>query len=330
MEPAMAISAGDLSGRAARKSGFGLGGWRSLLRIDPSQASFATRGFPTCNLASRRRLEKIGEIFLAGFNRGVTEEDTKALRCWIESFDIDHRGFAVEGCAMGFAVADAFSLRPSRLNEWLARTEPDYAYLALVGAGWALARVPWRRAAILRECDPVHGWLIFDGLGFHDAYFSSQRVLRNWRRLRRGYAARVYDQGVGRALWFIHGGAIERAIFAISRFPPDRHGDLWSGLGLALAYAGAAAPSALSLAVANSGAFRAHLAQGAAFAAEAHARARHIPVHTHDAVAILTGCDAWSAVELVREHRARLPRTDELSEVPRYELWRRAVQCALL
>jgi hypothetical protein len=212
----------------------------------------------------------------------------------------------------------------------MALHKADYTYLVHVGAGWALARVPWRRRAILRASDQVHSWLIFDGLGFHDAYFTPARITRGWRRLTRGYAARAYDQGVGRGLWFAAAGDLDRAILAIASFQGGRQPDLWSGLGLALAYAGGASSQELSSALAAAGKFRAHLAQGAAFAAEAHARAGHTPIHTQDAVVVLCGCDAVAAVELVRRVRGQLPDGDLTDGTPRYELWRSHVQRELL
>ena len=303
--------------------------YRSLFAIDLRQARFTARGFAAGSEPLRDRLERIGETFLFGFNHALIKDEVVALQCAIDSIEPDQRGFAVEGAAMGMAIADALMLGGCRLDAWLRRNESAYTYLAHVGAGWALGRAPWRRTAILRSCDAIHGWLIFDGLGFHDTYFMSAKVLRGWRRRTRSYAARVYDQGAGRALWFVVGGEIDCAIAAIARFDRARQPDLWSGLGLAVAYAGGASARALARALAAAGASRASLAQGAAFAAEAHARANHIPAYTREAVYLLTGRDAVEVAELVRALRARLPAAVDGDE-PAYEQWRRHVQRVLV
>jgi hypothetical protein len=300
--------------------------YRALFAIDLSEAGFAVRGF-TAGREAQCRLEDIGETFLRGFNLALVEDDTETLQLSVERVEPDRRGFAVEGAAMGAAVADALMLGGSRLARWTRYNNSAYTYLAHVGAGWALARVPWRRAAILRSCDAIHGWLVFDGLGFHDAYFASEKILGGWRRLTQPYACRVYDQGVGRALWFVAGGEIDRAITAITRFDSVRRSDLWSGLGLAMTYAGGASPAALAQALAAAGTFRADFAQGAAFAAEAHARANHIPAHTREAVMRVTGRDAIAAAELVRTLRAQLPAGS--GNEPAYEQWRRDIRQAL-
>ncbi|MGB9369698.1 MAG: DUF1702 family protein, partial [Xanthobacteraceae bacterium] len=204
LHPAAAVRAD------ARRGAFATAGrrFRGLFKINPKEASFQARGFAAC-VDARRRLEGIGETFLFGFNHALIEDDLEALQRAIEPIDLDRRGFAVEGAAMGAAVADALMLGGSRLASWMRYSNSAYTYLAHVGAGWALARVPWRRASILRSCDAVHGWLVFDGLGFHDVYFTSEKIFGGWRRLKHQYAARAYDQGVGRALWFAAGADID-------------------------------------------------------------------------------------------------------------------------
>jgi hypothetical protein len=302
--------------------------WRSLFALNPVVASREVRGFYVGEGATRIQLERIGEVFIASFNRALRADDPAEIRSDVDAVDPDLRGFAAEGAAMGCAIADAVMLGGNRLRAWVDGTASEFGYLTHVGAGWALARVPWRRQAILDCLDPVYRWLAFDGLGFHDAYFHASRIGAGWRRLRTGYAARTYDQGIGRAIWFIASGNVERAIVLISRLDPARRPDLWAGLGLALGYAGGAGPQALHHVARAAGALLPALAQGAAFAVEARARAHHVPGYSREAVSILSGLDAEDAVRLVRRVRASLPPA-ETGGTPRYELWRIGVQQAL-
>lgn len=302
--------------------------WRRLFRLRPDEALFELRGFPVGSVEQQARLEHIGETFIVGFNRALCAAKPAELVEALETIDPEDRGFAVEGAAMGCAIADAVMFGGDRLRAWLECTDQDYSYLSHVGAGWALARVPWRRRAILRYLDPVHGWLAFDGLGFHDGYFRPRRIAAGWRRLTTGYAARAYDQGIGRAAWFSSGGSIARAAAAIGRLDAGRHGDLWAGLGLAIGYAGAPDAAELQLAVQAAADARLALAQGAAFAAEARWRAGHVPRCTHQAVRTLTGLDVEETVQLVRRVRGSLPST-ATGGLPSYELWRLGVQHAL-
>lgn len=302
--------------------------WRGLFRLRPQEASFDVRGFQAGSAEMRARLEHIGETFIGGFNRALGAELPTELREAFEAVAPEDRGFAVEGAAMGCAIADAVMFGGHRLRSWLACTSEDYSYLTHVGAGWALARVPWRRRAILRHLDPVHSWLAFDGLGFHDGYFHPRRTAAGWRRLTTGYAARAYDQGLGRAAWFSSGGSIAGAAAAIARLDAARHNDLWAGLGLAIGYAGGASVMELQLALQAAADARVALAQGAAFAAEARAQADHVPPCTHETVGVLTGLDVDQTVQLVRRVRQSLPSTTT-GTLPSYELWRLGVQHAL-
>jgi hypothetical protein len=298
---------------------------RRFLTLHPREASFEVRGFAVSDHS--RRLERIGETFIGGFNAGLLLDDSSELQQFTDQMEAEWRGFAVEGAAMGAAIADAVSFRTSRLPAWLRRTEEHYTYLAHVGTGWALARFPWRRSAIIAVLDPVHCWLAYDGLGFHDAYFHPVRI-RAWRRVVRGYESRAYDQGIGRGLWFVSGGDVDRAIELANEFHPDRKEDVWSGLGLAVAYAGGGTPTALSRLVRAAGSHRSSLAQGAAFAAEARSRAGFVPACTVEALRALAQMEVEAAAALVRDLRDRLPR-HENSSVPRYEIWRQRLREAL-
>ncbi len=299
--------------------------WHRLFTLSESAALFSTRGFAASDLKLRNHLEEIGATFISGYNLGLTEPAPGPLREALESLPPARRGFLVEGAAMGAAIGDGITPGQGRLPALLSRYREPYTYLLHVGIGWALARMPWRGRAVRRLLDPVHHWLVHDGLGFHDAYFHCRRLDRGWRRVKKGYAARAYDQGIGRGLWFTNGGDVQRAALAISRRREAEHADLWSGLGLAVAYAGGCAPAETAKLVELAGGHRGHLVQGAAFAAEAHGLAGHLPEHTQKTVERLCGLAAGEVVSIVREARAALPGADAGAQ-PGYETWRQDVR----
>jgi len=301
---------------------------RRLASLSPREASFQRRGFAVADPSKRRALESVGEAFIGGYNQALLADGVDRLRHHIGTVAPLLRGFAVEGATMGFAIGDALSLRGSGFAGHVRQFDREFSYLTHVGAGWALARVPWRRARILAPLDPVHRWLACDGLGFHDTYFHHRRVLAGWRRRQAsGYAARAYDQGVGRALWFVAGGSVEHAGALIAGFTAVRRRDLWAGLGLAMAYAGPADADETAAAVAAAGAHSPHFAQGVAFASEARALAGFIPPHTEQVAWAVSGAGANELSDLVRRVRANLPWGNG-DEVP-YELWRQGVAAEL-
>ncbi|WP_349369160.1 DUF1702 family protein [Salinarimonas sp.] len=309
------------AGRPPRPTGL-----RRLAALDPREAEFARRGFPPCEPSAQGRLEAIGRAFIAGYGRALADANPPALLRFAEE-DGARRGFVMEGAAMGAAIADALSWRGARLGGLLAQAGPRYGYLLHVGAGWAMARLPWRRGVIRRALDPVHHWLADDGMGFHDLYFHHGRVLAGWRRVRgAGYAPRAYAQGLGRALWFLGGADPQAVRRLVAAMPQHERADLWSGVGLACAYAGGADPQALAALAATLPAdARAGFRQGCAFAAEAHACAGPAPAHAAAVIRALLGAEPAAVAALVRAERARLD-ASAAGPTPPYERWRRAVQ----
>src|SRR4029077_6993537 len=315
---------------AARAIGGGMASWtrhsispiRRLLILSPELASFRRRGFAAADRSKQTALELIGRTFIGGYNAAVAGGIEDVLR-HVAAVAHTERGFAAEGATMAAAVIDAVRLRRSLLPTFIDAFRHDFTYLAHVGAGWSLARVPWRSRQVFAGLAPIHCWLAFEGLGFHDTDFDHRRVLRGWRRKSSGYPARAYDQGVGRALWFVAGGSAADAVNLIAAFREERRRDLWSGLGLAMAYAGPTNGEEVVSAFRSAGTNGIHYAQGIAFACEARAAAGYVPAHTSFAADAVWGADAEILSALVRDRRAQLPPAD--GDVPRYELWRQAI-----
>jgi hypothetical protein len=294
-----------------------------FLRLDPAEASFARRGFPDVP-GKREHLEAIGEQFIAGYNAALEHGVTSIVDARLSAVDAPLRGFTVEGAAMATALCDGlFLIGRRRLPAFLAAARPRFPYLAHVGVGWAMARLPWYRATLRSRLDPLIASLAFDGWGFHDTYFHFARVMKGRRPLR-DTAARAYDQGVGRGLWFAAAASPLSLIAQLRRFDQSRHADLWAGVGLAAAYAGGATAGELRQFFVAAGVHQRWLRQGAAFAAEAHALAGWIPAHADLACSLWNGRSAAGCVDLVRDARER-----SVDRPEPYEHWRAATAAAL-
>jgi hypothetical protein len=127
-------------------------------------------------------------------------------------------------------------------------------------------------------------------------------------------------------MWFVCGADVERIGATIGRFSSERRADLWSGVGLACAYAGGVERADVERLRLLAGEHAAPLAQGAAFAAVARQRAGNPAEHTEVACAVLCGCSAARATAVIDEAQAALP---ERGAEPSYEVLRRRVQAAL-
>jgi hypothetical protein len=300
-----------------------------LLNISPAETSFAVRGFHEAVPKKRRVLEQHGAAFVTGFNLALAAGDGDELADPALALPAAERGFAYEGAGMALALLDLLTLgRGRRLAAFLGGQGAPHVYMVHVGAGWALARLrrrPWGR---LGGLDPLLRWLALDGYGFHEGFFAPVRCIRRRERPRRliGYELRVFDQGLGRSLWFVDGADVERVAATVAGFPVARRGDLWSGVGLAAAYADAVEAEELERLAELLGPYHAHAAQGTAFAATARLRAGNPVPHTTVACEVLCGTGIERAAATVE---AALRGIEPDPAGTGYELWRTRIRRAL-
>lgn len=320
--------------------------WRALRRrlLTPNviETTLDRRGFHKKSPAAQERLETVGKTFLDGYAFAVEARTPVDAVTSLEEVPEWLRGFAYEGAGMGFAVLDGLPFgRSDNVRRFLATPRGDAnEYLAYVGIGWAMARLPrfrWPKPAAL---DPVLAPLVLDGYGFHQAYFRTARYVDGQYRNPRfpwpggphgSYANNAIDQGIGRAMWFINGTDPDRVADMIDTFPEERRGDLYSGVGLAATYAGGGdselAERELRIVARRAGDHLGNVAQGSAFAANARVRAGYVPPHTGFATAMFCGTTPQEAARVADELR---PANDAGGGKPAYEVWRQRLAGAFV
>lgn len=302
---------------------------RQLFHLPIEEASFARRGFRGNDNQARERLEQIGSTFLRGYHNALEETDPSALAQRLNLVDRELRGFAFEGAAMGLVLLDYLTpWNRRRLRSFVAGPGTDHIYMVHVGIGWAIGRLPWLRRHLkdyLGQLNPLLCWLALDGYGFHEGYFHWPHYVVEQKTPERlsAYSCRVFDQGLGRSLWFVDGGDAGRIPVTIAKFDSSRHADLWSGVGLACAYAGGVNCTAIEVLQQAAGPYRPQLAQGAAFAAKARLRAGNGAEHTEAACRILCGLSADAAASITDEALENLPTN---GDEPAYETWQKRIQ----
>ncbi|HLK02437.1 MAG TPA: DUF1702 family protein [Streptosporangiaceae bacterium] len=309
--------------------------WAGRLRCriflpDQSEATFERRGWTASDKTRQANLEKVGIKFLEGFEYGMAGQSLADIEASLETIEPTFRGFAYEGCSMALAVRDG--IRPAGrhwVRDLLASRGANHVYMAYVGVGWAMARLPKVRWRAIRPHDPLLCWLALDGLGFHQAYFHTQQYVWNQRATRAPgwdprYAGRAIDQGIGRALWFVNGSEVDRVASTIEGFPESRRGDLWSGAGLASVYAGGVDAGELSDMARLAGPYRSNVAQGAAFAAKARLLPGLVTPGTELGVKVHCDMSVEEAAAVTDEALQNLPAED--GDIPRYEVWRERIR----
>ena len=299
---------------------------RHLFGISPKEVEFGRRGFHAASDEARQRLETAGGAFVTGYNAGLACDDAEQLGRQLGAVQQELAGFAFEGAAMALSLLD--QLTPWRRNRWrtfLNGPGEPHVYMVHVGAGWALARLRRRVDRPLARLDPLLRWLTVDGYGFHQGFFSPRRYADGQECPPRlaGYARRAFDQGLGRCLWFVQGADVEVIPGAIARFEPSRRGDLWSGLGLACAYAGGVGGAGIEALRDAATGFGAQLAQGASFAAKVRQRAGNPASHTDLACELFCGTPALEAARVTDDTLAGV--ADDGPQ-PGFEVWRQRIQ----
>ncbi|MFF9347133.1 DUF1702 family protein [Streptomyces sp. NPDC014734] len=312
--------------------------WGALRRLilAPSldEVGFAGRGFEVEPTEGTRHLEAVPQAVVCGFEWGIADRDLAETERRLSMVDQELRGFAYEGATMACVVRDAMGPRGGdRTRTLLEGGGRPHIFLNYIGVGFAMARLPrplWKKALpVLTDADlyPAMSWLAVDGYGFDLAYFHTRRWVGEQRVPEpypfegdAAYFPRAVDQGIGRALWFIHGGCTDRVAAAVHAFAADRQADLWSGVGLAATFAGGSAPAGLAALRTASGHHAPHLAQGSVFAAKGRHRAGFVPRHTRQAAHAFTGLDVDSLARLADDCA---PDGAATGNGPAYETWRR-------
>jgi hypothetical protein len=319
-----------------------LGSLRRLM-LSPSLAevTFARRGFPGAGSPAAGQLEAVPHAVICGFEWGIDARDQWEVERRLALIEPEQRGFAYEGATMAFTIVDAMGprRRRRRTRDLLLGSGQPHIFLTYIGIGFAMSHLPrplWKN--VLPDLSgspyyPTMSWLAVDGYGFDLAYFHTAKYVDEQRvpppypwQGDPDYFLRAVDQGIGRALWFMHGADPAGVSAAVRGFAGHRQADLWGGVGLAATFAGGCPAEGLAALRAAAGSHAPELGQGSVFAAKARVYAGYVPAHTEVGTGVLAGLSPADAASLaddcvVAEPAAGAP----AGPVPAYELWRRRV-----
>jgi hypothetical protein len=214
--------------------------------LSPRAVSFAERGFDCADATVRASLEQVLRVFVAGYNVALRGRDyTLVSEQLANEFDPHHVGFAFEGAGMCYALFDLLTpWTRSRLRAFTDAAAQKHDYIATVGAGFAVARIPWGRRLLdryLQSLEPAVAWCVIDGYGFHQGIFHREWFTVECREPPAAlppYAQKLFDAGVGRSFWWTQGASPTGIRRAIDRFPEVRRAEMWCGIGVAASYAG--------------------------------------------------------------------------------------------
>lgn len=289
---------------------------RAILGVSHKEATSFSKG----DSDTWKHLEAAVLAAIEGYHATLDGSNFAALIPRLDKIEPGLRGYAYEGAAMGLTGLDCILPWKKRLDAYIAGPGSAHIYMVHIGAGEALARLRRKPEPFIASLqDRVLCWLAMDGYGFHEGFFSQQRYVdeKVVPRHLSAYARRIFDQGVGRSLWFTRGAQIEHIVSTITSFPASRQADLWVGMGVACTYVGGVDAAALERLQQAAGPYGPHLATGAAFVAKGRQRANNPVAHTRLACEVLCGVSNEKAAQLVDIAFEDLP-TD--GPEPAYEL----------
>jgi len=317
---------------------------------------WAERGIPAIAPSVQQRLRQIRGTLIQGFQAAIADDDLEAIVPKLNGIEDELRGFAFEGVGMGLTQRDLVSpSEHNRVEAFVAGPGAAYQHFVYVGVGLMLGKAPLpvepyisqlisvsdrdsyktTPTSIATTPQSVMGgvidpnekrdnlakvWLVLDGYGF-------QHGLSHWRKYLdgiampehlSGYACRVFDQGMGRSIWFVDGADVTRIPQTIGAFPPTRQADLWGGIGFVCTYSGGVERATLEALKTAAGPYQFQLAQGAAFAAKSRQRIGSYSAHTELACEVLWGMGAAAVAENTDE---ALRSVQTNGATPDYEVW---------
>lgn len=262
----------------------------------------------------------VGVTLMKGFHLALDIKDLTELAERLDHASPMWQGIAYEGAGMGLATLDALGREGRRVAAFGTGVGRTHVYPFYVGVGLAYARLRVRPESRLSDLDPLLGWVTADGYGFHEAFFRRRRYVdlaQPARHLTR-YGRRMFDQGIGRALWFSLGADPDLVARHLTMFAPVRRDDVWTGVGLAAAYGGGASPVVLDRLYERASDHLPSVARGAAIAAWGREHAGNATSHTDLACQRLIGLASTAAAQVVAEAATGLPR---FSSTPIHCIW---------
>ena len=293
----------------------------------PQKDLLARRDFKLPDGPASERLRQMEQIFTIGLLCSVQQQDPSAIDATEYGIAPEDTCVFYEGAAMGLTILDL--LTPWKKDRWQTLLEGNGAphkFVMHVGMGMGIARLNQRIGNRLQKLDPLLRWLVIDGYGFHHGYCNSKQFVRKQARaggrVRCSFSSRVFDQGLGRAIWFVEAGCPQNIAKAIKKFSSNRQPDLWIGIGVAASHAGAD-PTTLKELKSISGKYFEYLAQGTAFGAAVRHDTGVVPAHTSDACMELLNStpELAHSLVLVQSHQLAISARDQ-----HYDRWQRHIR----
>ena len=270
------------------------------------------------------RIEKLQQIFKEAQALAEVETSLPILVEQIETFSKDFISIAYEAVSMELAMK---GLRAEEgLGLWadfLKNYAQKHAVQAHVGLGWALAQQRLAATEYLNDLEPFLAWRILDGYGYYDGFFRRRKVMQGVLPDDiKGSALEVYAQGVGRSLWYLSKGNLDKLSELLAALPQTWLKDLWRGVGIASTYVGGGDLQHWQNLWQHAAAFQPQLAAGAALAVKSRVDADTSDATIDNNSLLWTGLKPQEIVDLLQQ---KMKEVATLTDNEKYHAWIAAI-----
>lgn len=227
--------------------------------------------------------EKIQIVFLDAQLFYATHDNMHALIEYLEKTEPEFRSIAYESVSMAIAIKNfEAGTFPAGWLDFANGKALLHTAQVYVGLGWAISKL---NLPFLETVKGLHTNLYFriaDGCGYYDGSFRRRPTVLSQQlpAYLPDAAMPIYDQGVGRSIWYTAKTDINKIHSVIETFAANRQADLWRGIGIAVAYVGGCSEEDLKTLLEYSGKNGSQLACGAALAARSRMQANTMTADT--------------------------------------------------
>lgn len=249
----------------------------------------------------QKKMELIQDTFLRIQDVFFQSLDWEANIKDLHDTNVEFRSIAYESASMSIALQDLkLNNQLANWRQFLNNVGHAHATQIHVGLGWALAQSLTPPMQYVQQLEPMQRYRVLDGYGYYEGIFRRRRSIINHLKLDLDdkTASAALDQGIGRSLWYNSKGDITAAKTTLETFAPERHADLWRGLGIAIAYVGGCNEETLRDIFAKAGAYQKQLAAGSAMALISRHYAGYISADTELVCKVWCGKSADEVVEM--------------------------------
>ena len=220
-------------------------------------------------------IETIVSTFQKGRALSERELGMDELISELNKFGSRNRSAAFEGASMGIALTHSLETWKS----YASKTE-KHATQVHIGLGWAIRPSGSPEggldlASTLSQIATEYHVKVLDGFGYWNGLFHRRATIRT-QQVPENITPVFqpgFDQGVGRAIWYVCKGDIPKVQDVTNYFDPMRRPDIWKGLGVASTYIGGCSELHLAGLRAIAGKFVADLDKGTDAAKESISKA---------------------------------------------------------